>query len=185
VLKNIFLITLFFVDYQIGFSQQKLPILQSDSNSVSIKIDGNTVAVWNIDPDTKPWTEPDVFTIERSFKERKVTYLSNRDSLSFTVKPGGKYDFTIIIKNRGAFPMRLTTLTGERLLVVVGGPHIGTSFLKEQLIDELWLTFEPKIFGIGGNFVTDEKLDINLRLIHYAKVNEQGTLITKYVVLKK
>ena len=109
MLKNIFLITLFFVAYQTGFSQQKLPILQSDSNSVSIKIDGNKVAVWNIDPDTKPWTEPDVFTIERSFKERKVTYLSNQDSLSFTVKPGGKYDFTIMIKNRGAFPMRLTT----------------------------------------------------------------------------
>ena len=109
MLKNIFLITLFFVACQTGFSQQKLPILQSDSNSVSIKIDGNTVAVWNIDPDTKPWTEPDVFTIERSFKERKVTYLSNQDSLSFTVKPGGIYIFTIIIKNRGAFPMRLTT----------------------------------------------------------------------------
>lgn len=109
MLKNIFFITLFFVAYQTGFSQQKLSILQSDSNSVSIKIDGNTVAVWNIDPETKPWTEPDVFTIERSFKERKVTYLSNRDSISFTVKPGGKYDFIIIIKNRGAFPMRLTT----------------------------------------------------------------------------
>ena len=70
-------------------------------------------------------------------------------------------------------------------MLVVGGPHIATSFLKEQLIDELWLTLEPKIFGIGGNFATDVKLDINLRLIHYEKVNKQGTLITKYEVLKK
>ena len=70
-------------------------------------------------------------------------------------------------------------------MLVVGGPHVATSFLKEQLIDELWLTFEPKIFGIGGNFATDVKLDINLRLIHCEKVNEQGTLITKYAVLKK
>jgi len=70
-------------------------------------------------------------------------------------------------------------------MLVIGGPHIATSFLKEQLIDELWLTFEPKIFGTGGNFVTDVKLDINLRLIHFEKVNEQGTLITKYTVLKK
>jgi len=68
---------------------------------------------------------------------------------------------------------------------VVGGPHIATSFLKEQLIDELWLTLEPKIFGTGGNFATDVKLDINLHLLHYEKVNEQGTLITKYAVLKK
>lgn len=67
------------------------------------------MAVWNIDPDTKPWTEPDVFNIERSFSEKKVVYLSDRDSLSFNVKPGDQYDFTIIIKNRGAFPMRLAT----------------------------------------------------------------------------
>jgi dihydrofolate reductase len=74
---------------------------------------------------------------------------------------------------------------GHEQMLVVGGPHVATSFLKDQLIDELWLTFEPKIFGIGGNFATDVKLDINLRLIHCEKVNEQGTLITKYAVFKK
>jgi dihydrofolate reductase len=75
-------------------------------------------------------------------------------------------------------------LQGHQQMLVVGGPHIATSFLKEQLIDEVWLTFEPKIFGIGANFATDEKLDINLRLIQSEKVNDQGTLITKYAVLK-
>jgi len=74
---------------------------------------------------------------------------------------------------------------GHKQILVVGGPHIATSFLKEQLIDEIWLTFEPKIFGIGGNFATEVNLDINLHLIHCEKVNEQGTLITKYAVLKK
>jgi Protein of unknown function (DUF998) len=109
VLKNIFLITLFFIACQTGVSQYKLPILLSDSGSVNIKVDGNILAIWNIDPDTKPWVEPDVFAIERSFRDRKVTYLSNRDSISFILKPGEKFDFTIVIKNRGAFPMRLTT----------------------------------------------------------------------------
>ncbi|HWJ26228.1 MAG TPA: dihydrofolate reductase [Flavisolibacter sp.] len=73
---------------------------------------------------------------------------------------------------------------GHKQMLVVGGPHVATSFLKEQLIDELWLTIEPKIFGTGGNFATDANLDINLRLLHFEKVNEQGTLITKYAVLK-
>ncbi len=110
--------------YCTGVSQQKLPVLLSDSGLVNIKINGNIVAVWNIDPDTKPRTEPDVFSIERSFSDRKVTYLSNRDSLSFNVKPGEKYDFTILIKNRGAFPMRLTTygepvfLHGKMLIAI-------------------------------------------------------------------
>lgn len=69
-------------------------------------------------------------------------------------------------------------------MTVVGGAHIATSFLKEQLIDELWLTIEPKIFGTGGNFVINEKLDINLQLISCDKVNEQGTLVNKYAVIK-
>ena len=70
-------------------------------------------------------------------------------------------------------------------MLVVGGPHVATLFLKEQLIDELWLTLEPKIFGTGGNFATDVNLDIDLHLLHFEKVNEQGTLIIKYKVLKK
>ena len=74
---------------------------------------------------------------------------------------------------------------GHKQILVVGGPHIATSFLKEQLIDEVWLTIEPKIFGTGGNFATEINLDINLHLIHCEKVNEQGTLITQYAVLKK
>jgi len=73
---------------------------------------------------------------------------------------------------------------GLEQILIVGGAHIATSFLKEQLIDELWLTIEPKIFGLGGNFVIEEKLDINLQLISCDKINNQGTLINKYEVIK-
>ncbi len=69
-------------------------------------------------------------------------------------------------------------------LLVVGGAHIATSFLKEKLIDELWLTIEPLIFGMGGSFVIEEKLDIKLQLKSLEKVNDQGTLIVKYKVIK-
>lgn len=64
-------------------------------------------------------------------------------------------------------------------MLIVGGAHIATSFLKEQLIDELWLTIEPNIFGTGGSFVIEEKLNINLQLISCERVNKQGTLIAK------
>ncbi len=83
-------------------------------------------------------------------------------------------------------PVELTSRfvnKGHQQMLVVGGPHVATSFLKEKLIDELWLTIEPKIFGVGNNFAMGEKLDINLRLIQSENVNDQGTLITKYAVL--
>ncbi len=73
---------------------------------------------------------------------------------------------------------------GEEKILLVGGPHLATSFFKENLVDELWLTLEPKIFGSGGNFVVDSKLDVNLRLLSSEKVNEQGTQIMKYQVVK-
>ncbi len=84
-------------------------------------------------------------------------------------------------------PVQLTKLyknKGHELMLVVGGAHVATSFLKDKLLDEIWLTIEPKIFGIGGNFAIEEKLDINLRLINIEKINKQGTLILKYEVLK-
>jgi dihydrofolate reductase len=94
----------------------------------------------------------------------------------------GKIEFT------NASPLEITerfAAKGHEQMLVVGGPHVATSFLKEQLIDELWLTLEPKIFGVGSNLATGTELDIDLRLIACEKVNDQGTLITKYFVLKK
>lgn len=73
---------------------------------------------------------------------------------------------------------------GYEEMLVVGGPHVATSFLKEQLIDEIWLTVEPRIFGTGANFVTEEKLDIRLRLLSSESVNVQGTLLNKYAVIR-
>lgn len=74
---------------------------------------------------------------------------------------------------------------GFETMIVVGGPHVASSFFEKQLIDELWLTIEPKIFGTGGNFVIEQKMDIDLKMISCEKVNKQGTLIAKYVVVKK
>ena len=72
---------------------------------------------------------------------------------------------------------------GYKNMIMAGGPHLTTSFFRKKLIDELWLTIEPKIFGTGGNLVIEEKLDIDLRLLNIEKVNGKGTLITKYAVL--
>ncbi|MDP4230825.1 MAG: dihydrofolate reductase family protein [Bacteroidota bacterium] len=92
----------------------------------------------------------------------------------------GQLDFT------SETPAELTArleAEGNKQVLLVGGPHLATAFLKENLVDELWLTLEPKIFGTGSNFAVDEELDIKLKLLESEKVNEQGTLITKYAVL--
>ena len=120
-------------------------------------------------------------TFKPSVNHQLIIMTGHRDKYK-NLEISGQIEFT------NESPNELTARfisKGHQQMLVVGGPHIATSFLKEQLIDELWLTFEPRIFGKGDNFATDVKLDINLRLLHCEKVNEQGTLITKYAVLKK
>jgi len=119
------------------------------------------------------------------------------------VKPTGKHLYIVMTRNPAEYsgkeikgkleftsesPGELVSRfkeKGEKKILIVGGPLIATSFLKDQLIDELWLTIEPKIFGTGGNFVIEEKLDIELRLLSCTKTNDEGTLITKYKIIKK
>jgi hypothetical membrane protein len=107
VIKKILSLSFLFLFCHVGFSQQKLLVLKSDSTTINIKIDEESVGYWQVDTDTKPGTDFDVFRMDRSFKAKKVTYVSNNDSISFNVKPGDKYDFFILLNNR-SFPTEVT-----------------------------------------------------------------------------
>lgn len=73
---------------------------------------------------------------------------------------------------------------GIKQVLVLGGGKINSSFLKEKLVDELYLTLEPKIFGRGKQLVAEELLESNFQLISSKKLNQQGTLLLKYRCLK-
>lgn len=68
-------------------------------------------------------------------------------------------------------------------MLLVSGPSLNTAFFKEKLVNELWLTIEPKIFGAGKGLVDQIPLDVNLKLKFIKKLNNQGTLLLKYDVL--
>jgi dihydrofolate reductase len=70
------------------------------------------------------------------------------------------------------------------LMTVVGGNHLATSFLKDSLVDELWLTIEPRLFGKGLNLLSDDDLIVSLKMLSMDKVNDNGTLITKYSIVR-
>lgn len=84
-------------------------------------------------------------------------------------------------------PLELVTRLekmGYKQMLLVSGGRVATSFFKEQLIDELWLTLEPKIFGSGAPLIQEGAFDINLKLFDMQKLNNNGTLLLKYQVLK-
>lgn len=74
---------------------------------------------------------------------------------------------------------RMTSL-GYKKMLLVGGAIINSLFLKQNLVNELYLTIEPKIFGKGKDIVEGQLLNKSLRLINIKKINKTGTLLLKY-----
>lgn len=73
---------------------------------------------------------------------------------------------------------------GYRQMLLVGGSEIASLFFKEKLIDEVWLTIEPAIFGKGIPLVAEEPLDVSLKLLDLRQLNDKGTLHLRYEVIK-
>ncbi|KKP51412.1 MAG: Dihydrofolate reductase region [Candidatus Roizmanbacteria bacterium GW2011_GWA2_33_33] len=80
--------------------------------------------------------------------------------------------------------LKQLSLLGYKEILLVGGSAINSLFLKQNLIDELYLTIEPKIFGSGKNITEGQLLDKCLQLISIKKLNKAGTLLLKYKINK-
>ena len=154
------------------------------------------------DPMIRSWSsESDQVYFDEIWNNYHVIIMGSGTYLPAPVKPDSKHLFIVLTKHPENFkkvevrgqleftsdsPLVLLERirkTGEESVLIVGGAQIATSFFKGGLIDELWLTIEPRIFGLGGGFVKEEKLDIKLNLISIKKANNEGTLLTKYKVL--
>ncbi len=68
--------------------------------------------------------------------------------------------------------------------LLVGGATLNSTFLSAELVDDLYLTIEPHIFGNGHPLIEKTNLDISLKLLESKKLNNQGTLLLHYQVIK-
>ncbi len=60
---------------------------------------------------------------------------------------------------------------GFKEVLVAGGAKLNHSFIKDSLIDEIYLDIEPVILGKGKPLFTPEELKLNLELIEINKLN--------------
>lgn len=72
---------------------------------------------------------------------------------------------------------------GHKQVLLLTGETLSTLFLKEKLIDEIWVTVEPALFGQGNGIVQNTQLDIQLELSRIEKLNQQGSLLLRYKVI--
>ncbi len=69
----------------------------------------------------------------------------------------------------------------KRRCAILGGSDVYTLFLAQRLIDELWMTVEPRIFGEGTR-LTSGRLDCSMRLISHERLAED-TLLLRYEII--
>lgn len=66
-------------------------------------------------------------------------------------------------------------------IAILGGTNIYNWFLKRNLVDEIYLTLEPVIFGAGQPFLaTRFAMTSRFRLVSIKRLNPQGTLLLHY-----
>ena len=64
--------------------------------------------------------------------------------------------------------------------VMAGGAGANALFLQAALVDEIWLTIEPLIFGTGIDLFRAAEFDLRATLISVEQLNERGTVHLKY-----
>jgi dihydrofolate reductase len=73
---------------------------------------------------------------------------------------------------------------GFESLLVMGGPQMMTDFLQTKLVDSLFLTLEPRLFGQGKPLLGSVPVDIELELKSSRRINSQGTLLLHYAIVR-
>jgi len=69
---------------------------------------------------------------------------------------------------------------GYETMLLVGGSRLNTEFLNNKLINECYLTIEPRFFGSGNNLFANTKANVSLELMELRQLNHQGTLMVHY-----
>ncbi len=75
----------------------------------------------------------------------------------------------------------LVKLNSEKVLLL-GGEKTNQYFFNERLIDEVWVTVEPVLFGKGKGITLNKKIAIDLQLLSMRKLNDKGTILLEYAV---
>ena len=96
-------------------AQDDLPILHTDSAILDIRV-GEEIYFqggWYLNPEANP----DIFHVGSKwyYTQKMVSFVSNRDSISFSIEPGESVDFLILLDQKTSFPTRIIGRPNPRL----------------------------------------------------------------------
>ncbi len=108
--------------------------------------------------------------------------LKNRNSIVFTSKVREPKKLGKITFFNPEHSNILTFLSKNKYkkVAILGGPRIYDFFLKHKMLDELFVTIEPYVFGNGVPMFAGVFKKYNFILQSVKKLNKKGTLLLKY-----
>ncbi|KXK10009.1 MAG: dihydrofolate reductase family protein [Candidatus Dojkabacteria bacterium] len=121
----------------------------------------------------------------KTFQEVGMTPLKGRKNIIVTSRPDDYKvtEDTFFISGNAEDVVSYLQINGIKTAAVVGGSSVNSQFLQAGLIDELYITVEPILFGKGLHLAESISDQVNLQLIDSQKLNEQGTMLLHYQVL--
>lgn len=143
------------------------------------------LADWTSPEDKKMFVEltkqAGVIVMGRNTYETIGKALPGRLNIVYTSQPLNNPDVEATNEEPQALISRLAN-SGYSKVAICGGQAIYDLFLSAGVVDEIYLTIEPRLFGDGISLFK-ETTDINLKLISQQKLNDD-TLNLHYKVLK-
>ncbi|WDF65886.1 hypothetical protein [Flavobacterium sp. KACC 22763] len=76
-------------------AQVKNRVIKASSKICYFKEDNEEKTKWYLDSKAKP----DLYVTNKSPKEKNIAFYTNEDSISIKLKPGKKFDFTVLLNN--------------------------------------------------------------------------------------
>lgn len=164
---------LFLVISQVTFGQS-LPVVKANSKIVDVIEDGIlNKGIWNVTPQVKP----DIYYIMKSKKVKRVTFITDLDSISFDVKPELAYDFIILLNNKDSCYTQIATQNPLKINRKVQNSNITSDTIPFILGKDNFIHIKGKINGSedldfifdtgAGSLVLTEKgkrKNVNLKL---------------------
>lgn len=69
---------------------------------------------------------------------------------------------------------------GHKKIALLGGLNCIEQFLKEKLINEMYITVEPKMMGAARPFLLKENIEAQFEMVSYKILNKFGTMVLHY-----
>lgn len=123
---------------------------------------------------------------------RTYEVLSEQPEFQVFIKNGVKF---VVVSEKGvemkdenhkvaATPQEaVRMLAGEEEVIVAGGGKLNASFIKENLVDELFIDIEPALVGKGISLFDSQDFDRKLRLLGTKMITDQEIQL-HYAVIK-